>query len=177
MTAALIPQTSPADLLPSRSSSTNSKLSPAQDRRHHHEHALARSRVAATDAAMAFRSDTIGYSAHIVETNGTTSRARTIANGRSAYDSSVNGDDDARPSSAPGRRNGIPSAHTRDDVNPPRANRPVKPLLLRSKSDYAHRAVDDAEPLEDEIVEWGARHGFEDHYQSEDIISHLANVS
>jgi regulator-associated protein of mTOR len=174
MTAASIKQTSPASLLPNRSPSTTSKLSPTHGRRHHH--VLARARPV-TAAAMALRSDMNGYSTPVSETNGNTSRARTIASGRSTYDASVNGDDDARPSSAPGQRNGMPSAQTRDDMNPPRANRPAKPLLLRSKSDYAHRAMDEAEPLDDEILEWGARHGFEDHYQSEDIISQLANVS
>lgn len=37
--------------------------------------------------------------------------------------------------------------------------------------------MEEPEPTEDDIPEWGARHGFEDHYQSEDIISQLANVS
>ncbi|KAJ8124966.1 hypothetical protein O1611_g8674 [Lasiodiplodia mahajangana] len=54
-----------------------------------------------------------------------------------------------------------------------RPQRP-KPPLLRSKSDYAARR-DDPEAGEDEIYEWGARHGFEDHYQSQDVISKLAN--
>lgn len=57
---------------------------------------------------------------------------------------------------------------------------PSKPPLMRSKSDYARPA-----PVEDstdtlhnsgELSRWGARHGFEDHYQSEDIISQLASV-
>ncbi|KAI5464109.1 raptor N-terminal caspase like domain-containing protein [Mariannaea sp. PMI_226] len=124
---------------------------------------------------MALRSDLNGTSAPAAETNGNSSRAQSITNGRSAYDTSSNGDDDARPSSAPGQRNGISSSQIRDDMTPSRTTRPAKPRLLRSKSEYAHRAIDEAEPLEDEIPEWGARHGFEDHYQSEDIISQLAN--
>jgi hypothetical protein len=36
---------------------------------------------------------------------------------------------------------------------------------------------DESNHTDDEHYEWGARHGFEDHYQSEDIISQLANVS
>ncbi|KAI0458413.1 raptor N-terminal caspase like domain-containing protein [Xylaria acuta] len=50
----------------------------------------------------------------------------------------------------------------------------LKPPLLRSKSDYVARR-DEPDPVEDEIYEWGARHGFEDHYQSEDIITQLAS--
>jgi hypothetical protein len=55
----------------------------------------------------------------------------------------------------------------------------TKPPLLRSQSEYAgsHRQQDDTDHSEQEQYEWGARHGFEDHYQSEDIISQLANVS
>lgn len=52
-----------------------------------------------------------------------------------------------------------------------------KPPLMRSKSDYSRQADDGAESLFEsgELSRWGARHGFEDHYQSEAIISHLAN--
>jgi regulator-associated protein of mTOR len=46
-------------------------------------------------------------------------------------------------------------------------------MLLRSKSDYGPRGDDS--PLE-EIQDWGARHGFEDHYASEEYVSQLANV-
>lgn len=54
--------------------------------------------------------------------------------------------------------------------------RRTKPPFLRSKSDFpvGHDDFEDQEG--DEIQEWGARHGFEDHYQSDDIISQLANV-
>lgn len=54
----------------------------------------------------------------------------------------------------------------------------ARPPLLRSKSDIA-RPVENSAELPDlgdsEVSRWGARHGFEDHYQSEDIISHLAS--
>jgi hypothetical protein len=80
-----------------------------------------------------------------------------------------------RPSSAPGRKNGLAAAESRDDFEHQRDRRPVKPPLLRSKSDFAPRPVDDSD-TEEEIREWGARHGFEDHYQSEHIISQLASV-
>ncbi|ERS99991.1 hypothetical protein HMPREF1624_03361 [Sporothrix schenckii ATCC 58251] len=56
---------------------------------------------------------------------------------------------------------------------------PAKPPLMRSKSDYARPAPieDSTETLHNsgELSRWGARHGFEDHYQSEDIISQLAS--
>lgn len=95
-----------------------------------------------------------------------------------------------RPSSAPGNKNGgmpPPAASAfhnsqqqplerRDLDKVKRAT--VKPLLLRSRSEHGLRGNDEAEHHpEDEIYDWGARHGFEDHYQSEDIISQLANVS
>lgn len=50
-------------------------------------------------------------------------------------------------------------------------------MLIRSKSDYARPQEQDESDLDDdEIPEWGARHGFEDHYQSEHIITQLASV-
>lgn len=49
-----------------------------------------------------------------------------------------------------------------------------KPPLHRSKS--ASRSFDDSEPDDEMHNGWGARHGFEDHYQSEHIISQLASV-
>ncbi|KAK0737520.1 hypothetical protein B0T21DRAFT_331655 [Apiosordaria backusii] len=91
-----------------------------------------------------------------------------------------------RPSSAPGNKQGVSSTnfvngrHTddeEDDDNSGAVSRLVKPPLLRSKSEHGLR-LDDAETVvEEEIHEWGARHGFEDHYQSAAIISELANVS
>ncbi|KAK0671222.1 hypothetical protein QBC41DRAFT_219857 [Cercophora samala] len=91
-----------------------------------------------------------------------------------------------RPSSAPGNKQGgssthfVNGQHTDDedeDGNNGAISRPVKPPLLRSKSEHGMR-LDDAETVvEEDIHDWGARHGFEDHYQSEAIISQLANVS
>lgn len=173
MTAVSTQQTPPPPLLPNRNSSASSRPPPTHDRHHH----TAANDLLATGTAMAFRSELNGSSAPAVEVNGDASRARPMTNGRSSHDASVNGDDDPRPSSAPGRRNGALILDARDDIEPQRVQRPMKPLLLRSKSEYAHRALEDPEPMEDDIPEWGARHGFEDHYQSEDIISQLANVS
>ncbi|KAI2639373.1 raptor N-terminal caspase like domain-containing protein [Xylaria nigripes] len=62
---------------------------------------------------------------------------------------------------------------TQDDAVYDLCQRP-KPPLLRSKSDFAPRR-DGQEHFEEEIYEWGARHGFDDHYQSEEIISKLAD--
>jgi hypothetical protein len=84
-----------------------------------------------------------------------------------------------RPSSAP-RANGSGGAtSTTDDEDDNRALslRPPKPPLLRSQSEYASPHREEPDHSDNEDFEWGARHGFEDHYQSEDIISQLANVS
>ncbi|KAI0405953.1 raptor N-terminal caspase like domain-containing protein [Xylaria palmicola] len=88
----------------------------------------------------------------------------------SAVDSS---DSDPRPSDRPLDQTRLSVITSHDDGTPGRPQRP-KPPLLRSKSDYVVRR-DEPEPADDEIYEWGARHGFEDHYQSEDIISQLAS--
>lgn len=84
-----------------------------------------------------------------------------------------------RPSSAPGDQQGGPLTHTADGSDEEHnaiVARPTKPPLLRSKSERGIRH-EEAEVTDEEHYEWGARHGFEDHYQSEDIISQLANVS
>jgi regulator-associated protein of mTOR len=58
------------------------------------------------------------------------------------------------------------------------SRRRPKPLLTRSKSDYIPRQDSSAEePNEYESQDWGARHGFEDHYASEEYVNQLANVS
>lgn len=59
---------------------------------------------------------------------------------------------------------------------PARPRRPAS-LLHRSQSEYGPRQMQTQESaaVQDAIPEWGARHGFEDHYQSEQI-SQLANV-
>lgn len=87
-----------------------------------------------------------------------------------------------RPSSAPGNKqapgvsftNGAVSEDGDDEPGP---SKPIKPPLLRSKSEHGLRHGEPDDEVNEEFYEWGARHGFEDHYQSEDIISQLANVS
>ncbi|KAG6028895.1 hypothetical protein E4U41_000542 [Claviceps citrina] len=111
--------------------------------------------------------------------NGETSTSRF----RGQRDSSPDRDDlpndtaeDVRPSSAPYRKNGMAPTRLRDDSEHDRPRRPVKPQLLRSKSEYAFapRPGEDSD-TDDDLREWSARHGFEDHYQSEHIISQLAS--
>ncbi|SPN99807.1 related to raptor, a binding partner of target of rapamycin (TOR) [Cephalotrichum gorgonifer] len=95
--------------------------------------------------------------------------------------SSQDGASDARPSTAPGNRNGLrPSFHPSPTEPAPSlqaspSNR-QKPNLLRSKTEHVPRNDNqDLDEDDEEIYNWGARHGFEDHYQSEDIISQLAS--
>lgn len=89
-----------------------------------------------------------------------------------------------RPSSAPGNKQQqvVTFTSTGDRSNSQErgdSHRPFRPApLQRSKSEHVLRheesAQNDAELVDEH---WGARHGYEDHYQSEDIISQLANVS
>ena len=78
-----------------------------------------------------------------------------------------------RPTSAP---NGAGETSL-DESEPDRRKRRPKPLLQRSKSDFGPRGEDQDSQADDEIQDWGARHGFEDHYASEEYVSQLANVS
>ncbi|KAK4453339.1 raptor N-terminal caspase like domain-containing protein [Podospora aff. communis PSN243] len=87
-----------------------------------------------------------------------------------------------RPSSAPGNKQKQIAASSNgnitddDDDGDAGPSRPTKPPLLRSKSEHGLRHEhEDGVRMDEEYYEWGARHGFEDHYQSEDIISQLAN--
>lgn len=91
-----------------------------------------------------------------------------------------------RPSSAPGDNqhdigqaitNGLGARGTQP------AARPAKPPLLRARSEHPSRRRDssaDSSNDEQTVVaaaeDFGTRHGFDGHYQSEDIISQLANV-
>jgi len=94
-----------------------------------------------------------------------------------------------RPSSAPGDNLGSPAAnrperpHIETENGGPSSSSAVarlsKPPFLRSKSEHGTRPdeSDDDDAMEEEHYDLGARHGFEDHYLSEDIIAQLANVS
>ena len=88
-----------------------------------------------------------------------------------------------RPSSAPGDDNNKPNGAHVADV-PQARDRPKKPPLMRSKSDHPSRGLHvdtstDSSNDEQTVAaaeDFGTRHGFDGHYQSEDIISQLANV-
>lgn len=113
-------------------------------------------------------------------TNGEPSRFKSQGHSRNhSPDNQSNASRDDRPSSAPGRKNGLSaSVEMGDDLGSQRPRRPNKPMLIRSKSDYARpqEPQDESDQGDEEIPEWGARHGFEDHYQSEHIITQLASV-
>jgi regulator-associated protein of mTOR len=79
----------------------------------------------------------------------------------------------ARPTSAPSGA----GETSPDDSETERKRRRPKPLFQRSKSDYGPRGEDQESQADEEIPDWGARHGFEDHYASEEYVSQLANVS
>ncbi|KAL2169723.1 hypothetical protein VTG60DRAFT_5776 [Thermothelomyces hinnuleus] len=84
-----------------------------------------------------------------------------------------------RPSSSPGD-NQVVVPGNRADSGPVEGNRsvatrPTKPPLLRSKSEHRPGFDEADDNVEEEYYDLGARHGFEDHYLSEDIIAQLAN--
>ncbi|OTA61415.1 TORC1 growth control complex subunit Kog1 [Hypoxylon sp. EC38] len=116
----------------------------------------------------------------LLGTNGPTyaARAPEPAKGRprTATEEREQVDLERRPLTAPGDNHNGPSTNSQDDSDQDRSRRLVvsKPPLLRSKSEHIVRR-EDTEQADEEIYEWGARHGFEDHYQSEDIISQLAS--
>ena len=76
-----------------------------------------------------------------------------------------------RPTSAPNGNAGS----SPDDSETDRRWLNRKPLL-RTKSDFGPRGDDVDSQAEDDTQDWGARHGFEDHYASEEYVSQLANV-
>jgi regulatory associated protein of mTOR len=109
--------------------------------------------------------------------NGSSSLAGDLVTASRNAADAVNNDSGKRPSSAPGNKDNLVAVAERAERRDlERVKRPVKPLLLRSRSEHGLRP-DDVEHAEDDMYALGARHGFEDHYQSEDIISQLANVS
>lgn len=117
------------------------------------------------------------------QTNSSVPRPQT-ENGRPRRNSTSN---HKRPSSAPGGDDDKNHATPNGADQPTSAARgkPAKPPLLRSRSEHPshpHRGLDTgAESSNDDqtiavVEEFGTRHGFDGHYQSEDIISQLANV-
>lgn len=174
---------------PHRTSTTSSDLTsfaPAPPANHftaQHPHDTQRARESHHNTFYGPSSSNAMPSAEMVNGAG---HADPRASARRTFDDDSNHDagpsSSKRPSSAPGVKNdlavGFPDRSSTDVSDAPsRPVRPTKPALLRSKSEYAAvRNTDDDEPIVEERREWGARHGFEDHYQSQDIISQLANV-
>lgn len=114
-----------------------------------------------------------------------TSSASDQDGGSSTMDSSTgHGHDGVAPSrrlsQQPTRPTSSPApeyASSQDDSERDRRARRPKPLLKRSKSDFGPRGDDHHSSEEEETQDWGARHGFDDHYASEEYVSQLANVS
>jgi regulator-associated protein of mTOR len=77
----------------------------------------------------------------------------------------------ARPTSAP---HGVAESSPDDSEVEQRRRRP-RLLLQRAKSDFGPRP-EDLDSEDEDMQDWGARHGFEDHYASEEYVSQLANV-
>lgn len=171
------------------SSSTRSTMQQQhQQRRTSASGSFATSRVArdgqATAAIMANgTSPAMPSHHHHASPNGVQQpHASALVNGSDGYH--ANGttiDDDAaerRPFTAPGNKHQLTiRTSSFDESDRDQPTRRPKPPLLRSKSEHMMRNFDDSDQTDEELHDWSARHGFEDHYQSEDIISHLANVS
>lgn len=89
--------------------------------------------------------------------------------------------DELRPASAPKGKTASSTALNRQDptydISDVEQVKRAKPMLLRSKSDYGPRGESPDTRQEIDAQDWGARHGFEDHYASEEYVSQLANVS
>lgn len=65
---------------------------------------------------------------------------------------------------------------SQDDSEVEKTKRRPKPLLTRAKSDYGPRGDGTDGEVAPEAQDWGSRHGFDDHYASEEYVSLLANV-
>jgi regulatory associated protein of mTOR len=91
--------------------------------------------------------------------------------------------DQNRPTSAPSDKvsssdNMNPRDSTNEDSDKEVVQRRPQAFLHRSKSDFGPRGDEsDSRSHDNDNKDWGARHGFEDHYASEEYVSQLANVS
>jgi regulator-associated protein of mTOR len=91
--------------------------------------------------------------------------------------------DQHRPTSAPGGKvtssdNLNPRDSTNEDSDRELVRRRPQVFLHRSRSDFGPRGDEsDNQRHDSDNRDWGARHGFEDHYASEEYVSQLANVS
>lgn len=108
-----------------------------------------------------------------LDSNGTTP----FVNGHNHQDGVEDAEDDGelRPWTAPVNKPRQSSVVSFDEYSDrDQSKRRPKPPLLRSKSERLMRH-EDTDQTDEEVYDWSARHGFQDHYQSEDIISQLAN--
>lgn len=88
---------------------------------------------------------------------------------------------ESRPIVASHRRQSSPfdlsnQDSSQEDSDTDRVKRRPKSILRRSKSDYGPRGDGTDTDADIDDQNWGARHGFEDHYASEEYVSQLANV-
>lgn len=72
---------------------------------------------------------------------------------------------------------GVTAESSQEDSEPDKIRRRPTPLLQRSKSDFGPRGEDIDTNMEDDVQDWGERHGFGTNYASEEYVSQLANVS
>ena len=109
-----------------------------------------------------------------VNTDGTSDIERRPTPSASQHTIAVRDRRRASLSSRPSSASKADSSQDESEVDKPRQR--SKHVLLRSKSDYGPRGEERDSQVE-EIQDWGARHGFEGHYASEEYVSQLANVS
>ncbi|KAI9642529.1 Target of rapamycin complex 1 subunit kog1 [Ciborinia camelliae] len=95
------------------------------------------------------------------------------ANSGRIYATAQNG---STPSSTrPTTSAGVAAESSQDDSELDRTRRRPAALLRRSRSDFLPRGEDTNEDMEDDIQDWGERHGFGTNYASEEYVSQLAN--
>ncbi|KAI3545391.1 WD repeat domain-containing protein mip1 [Colletotrichum paranaense] len=83
-----------------------------------------------------------------------------------------------RPSSAPGNKQNLAAGFsTGEQSDSDRPKRPsVKPLLMRSKSEFGVSRPEEVDHSEEDIPHWGARHGFDEYHESPEILAQIANT-
>ncbi len=80
-----------------------------------------------------------------------------------------------RPTSAPNGAGDSSDSEIDRNRHNGRALRP-KAFLKRARSDFGPFGEEQDSSDDTQVPRWGARHGFEDHYASEEYVSQLANV-
>ncbi|TGO84970.1 hypothetical protein BPOR_0445g00020 [Botrytis porri] len=87
----------------------------------------------------------------------------------------INGTSQNGSSTRPTTSTGATAESSQDDSEPDKIRRRPAALLQRSKSDYGPRGEDANVDMEEDIQDWGERHGFGTNYASEEYVSQLAN--